>query len=65
MIIGFKGDRNLRYICQQSNKYLTALRDFVQIYKIYTPEGIGAHKPGLMEENTQVAALRFGKNPAG
>ncbi|WP_377474851.1 MAG: hypothetical protein P2A85_19425 [Microcoleus anatoxicus] len=63
--MGFNCDRNLRYICKQSNQHITAIGDFVQIYKIYTPGGIGAHKPGLMEENTQVAALRFGKNPAG
>jgi len=37
LIIGFNGDRNLRYICKQSNGYLTAIGDFVQIYKIYTP----------------------------
>jgi hypothetical protein len=34
LIIGFNCDRNLRYMCKQSNKYLTAIGDFVQIYKI-------------------------------
>jgi hypothetical protein len=49
-MIGFKGDRNLRYICKQSNRYLTAIGDFVQIYKIYSPGRMGS-ETGLMDEN--------------
>jgi len=47
LIIGFKGDRNLRYICKQSNRYLTALGDFVQIYQIYSPGRMGTQQPGF------------------
>ncbi|MEK0188674.1 hypothetical protein, partial [Microcoleus anatoxicus] len=47
LIIGFNGDRNLRYICKQSNRYLTAIRDFVQMYKTYTPGHMGGSETGF------------------
>jgi len=40
-------DRNLSYLCKQSNKYITAVGDFVQIYKIYSRGRIGVQKPGF------------------
>ncbi|TAE98821.1 MAG: hypothetical protein EAZ78_23530 [Oscillatoriales cyanobacterium] len=64
MIIGFNGDRNLRYICKQSNRYLTAIRDFVQMYKIYTPGRIRAQKPGFFPKYL-ITAIKFGKKTAG